>query len=486
MFYKLVKHKWFYIIISILLLGFWGLNYFVTLPFPGVLYWDYARHFQLSYLDSPFVLPLFIKLYSVLFGASALAFGYIKYLLMVATGAIVYAIGQKISGKKAALLCLLMFFSLPIMQKFFEHLDYHLLVIFLSSVILYFIASWHKTKARLNLYLGGVCLGLLLMTQFDSTFFVVSLMLASLCVSSYRKLWKLPAFYVSLILAGLVVIPFVVWQFNHNWLTLRYLSTSNNSGYDFSGFLSSLIDYIGSIALYFILMMAVLWKKGGLKHFTASSRFFFYVWLFCTLLFNVVFMHNAIRHTVLISANMALFLFLASDVYEVFPKATILVLVINGLITIGLITTNMTLMYQNNYLSFAKLLNPLIDKQTLVISNVTPFDNAPSYFSIMLKGQPEIYALKNAHLNLHNKGNPGVYLWQPTLKILMKEKPWHKVLFLTNEQTVPARLQAYVQCAKPRIITLDYRSQRSFRALMTHGWLNMHNTLYAYQCVKHH
>lgn len=481
-FEKIRKHYLIILLTLFLSIGFWILNYNITLPFSGVLYWDYARHFQAANIDSPYMLPLLIKLYSFVFGTSALAFGYINFLFFTITMVVLYAIIYPLYGKISALLGVVMFCALPVQAKFFEHLDYHLVVIMLFSFLILSLTYWQRIQTNKHLYLSGIFLGMMLMAQFESVILAASLMLASFCVKEFRILWCKPAFYLSLVIAFCFVVPFLIWQVQHQWLTLRYLLNSNGTPLDFSGFISSIWDYLGSVGLFMLLIIAVLIRTRWLKGLESNSQFFFYLWLFIFVLLSFMFMHNPILHTTLISANYALFLFLSATSYRLFPKLTIISTLLSLLVSLVYMTLNMIVSYSNNYLSFTPLIQPMVKAHTLIISNVSPFDNSPSWFSITLKDQPPVFALQDEKINFHNKGNSAVYLWQPPLKQLITEPKWQEVLVLTNTSALPARLQPYLHCQSPIPLTITIDVVYSIQQLLKTGKHKEDLTIYAHPC----
>jgi hypothetical protein len=477
----LKKHAFAYAILGFLALGFAILNAHMALPFPGVLYWDYARHFSLGYIDSPFGLPLFIKSYSFIFGYGPAAFGYINFLLFLLTSLFMYLGANALYDTKAARLVLIMSMALPVISKFFEHLDYHLLAIatFTASTLL--ISAAVKTGKKAYMLLAGISLGWMLVSQFECVILAGTLFIAMLCIKEYRALWRWPVTYVALGVSVLFVLPFVLWQWQHHFITLTFLKSSNAGGlgFDIPGFFSAVNDYIGSIALFFILFLVALFRFPK----EAVVRFFFLLFILLALALNFMFMHNPILHTTLISANIVLFFFLAGSVYKNFPRFTWGMTIVSLLVTVIFVPLNLILQYHTfNYLSFGKLLTPLIQSNTVIISNVVPYDNAPSYFSIELPGQPDVFALQEVPVNYNHKGNAAVYFWQPSLTDLQKTRQADPIVFLNNAATLPVTVQKVATCKAPIRLQSSFEKVNNISDFLHQGFQQGSSVIYAFEC----
>jgi len=476
------QHSLIYLILFAQLIIYWGINRSTPLPISGALYWDYARHLQFAYLDSPYMLPLIIKGYSLLFGTSAFAFAFLKFIFIIIITALIYATSYSGYGRKAALMSVVFFLILP--ANLYDHLSYHSAVTLFIACVLFCFTRWHATKRNIYIYFGGIFLGALLMTQFESILFVTSLAVTSLLVRSYRTIWRQPAFYLSLGIATLFILPFLAWQFSHHWITFTFLSASHNTNLSIGGFFRALLENIGDLGLFFFALPPLLIKLYRQCKLDDDSLLFFYLWLFYSLLLAVAFYDSSVRHDCFAGANVALSIFLGIYLLKSFPRYTLIAIVITAILYIAYLIINIYPLNKSQYAKIIPLAQPLIQAKTLVIADLSPADGMASWFAMQLLHQPEVYAYKPAKLELNHNGNPAVYLWQPSLANLLAQKTWSNIVVLTMSTALPPSLRKHLQCKKPLSLHTTIHRADSIGQFLSHGTHKKHLQIYAHQCNK--
>lgn len=186
-----------------------------------------ADHLAWGYKEVPPFIAFIAKISNLLFGSSLFA----ARIFTTICGALVVWLTGKITiefgGRQfaIALACLAMIFSPAFMASgylfqpvVFDQLWWVLVVWLLLKYI--------NTNSSKYLYLTGIAVGLGILTKYTMVFFAAALIIA-LCISKQRRvLWNkhvLGAIMVALVIA----LPNMIWQFNHHFPFITHLSAHN-------------------------------------------------------------------------------------------------------------------------------------------------------------------------------------------------------------------------------------------------------------------
>ncbi len=189
-------------------------------------YIDCARHMAWGYVDQP---PFSIAvLWAVLksLGDSILAIRLLPMLCGLAGIGLTWLLTLRIGGSRfGAALASLAWFSNPtfiIITNFYSMnaLD---MIFWLAGFLL--AVEWIRTRNdRLLLWLGGVA-GLGLLNKYSMGFWLLSFSIA-LLISQYRKTLLRPWIWGAALVALLLFLPHIIWQFQHGWPSLEFMQNA--------------------------------------------------------------------------------------------------------------------------------------------------------------------------------------------------------------------------------------------------------------------
>ena len=193
-------------------------------------YFRGAHTIALSYVDQP---PLFFWLSHAslsLFGTNTFGLRLPDVMLFSGTSFMLYLISRWFFSEKAGFYTVLIFnlSALYIIDGIWFQPDAPLL--FFWSVGLYLLVRLFFPKASLTckhqFYLWvalGVDMGLTGLSKYHVVFFVLGLLLFIL--TRERKVFKNPGLYLSAIICLVFFLPIFVWNYQHDWVSIRFQSS---------------------------------------------------------------------------------------------------------------------------------------------------------------------------------------------------------------------------------------------------------------------
>ena len=213
-----------------------------------------------------------VKLWPSLFGAFT----------FILVGKTVFSLG----GKVFALLLAWLPFVLDGYMRLFFLFHPNFLDVFFWTAMAYSIFRYIQTTRTSWIYIFGICLGLGVMSKYSVAFFGLSL-LAGLLLTRHRSVFLNKHLYFSLLLALLIFLPNLVWQYNHRFPVITHMKTLqeqqlqyvDTTGFIISQFLMNFpCVYVWIAGLFFVLFS----KKGS------SFRVFGWAYLFVIILLIVL------------------------------------------------------------------------------------------------------------------------------------------------------------------------------------------------------
>ena len=177
------------------------------------LYLAEGRHLVWGFEEAPPLLPFLgwisyvagnsfftVRIWGALLGA----------LTALVLGAMVYRLGGKWLAQLIAGLCFLLSAYLRIHILF----QPNILDVFFWSLIAYALVCFFQTQNNRWLYVAGVALGLGILSKYMIVVFVLSIF-AGILFTRQRQLLKNKHLWLSMLLALVIALPNIIWQFTH-------------------------------------------------------------------------------------------------------------------------------------------------------------------------------------------------------------------------------------------------------------------------------
>lgn len=231
------------------------------------LYLEQGHHLAWGYMEVPPMLSwlswlthllgdsfFWVKFWPSLFGAFTL----------VITCRMVVEMGGNIFAVFIAGLCIM--FTAYLRLHFLFQANF--LEVFWWSLSAYFIIRYINSKQIRYLYWIGFAFGCGWLSKNSVSFFIIGFA-AALLLTKYRSLFLNKHLYGAGLLALIIALPNLLWQYNHNWPLLHHMEELRETQLKFI----NPVDFLtGQVMMYFsaffIWMMGLIWlfTKGGKEY----------------------------------------------------------------------------------------------------------------------------------------------------------------------------------------------------------------------------
>ncbi|MEW5701660.1 MAG: glycosyltransferase family 39 protein [Candidatus Zixiibacteriota bacterium] len=185
-------------------------------------YWNYAQHLDWSYLDHPPMVAWIIGLGSAVFGATAFGVRIGAWLCWLLTAGFAFGLARELFGRPAATVMLFLVSVLPFFFGTALVMTPDAPVTAAWAATLYFLARACLRNDRAAWLGAGVSLGLGLLSKYTIALLIPATMLFMLWDAMARLWWRRPQPYLALALAGVLFLPVIWWNSQHDWVSFLF------------------------------------------------------------------------------------------------------------------------------------------------------------------------------------------------------------------------------------------------------------------------
>ncbi len=245
-------------------------------------YWEWSRRLDLSYYSKGPMIAYLIALSTFLFGDNPFGVRFLSVVFSFLSSFFIYKIGKKLISEKAGYIAGLIFQIIPLFSTYgvIFTIDSPFIFFWILAIYLFLLALEGRKIYWLIL---GITIGIGLLTKYTMAFFY-------LCMSFYLiknfnslilwdKILKNWIFYLSLLLSFIVFSPVIVWNYQHDWVTLKHTAGQAHVYEGLKISIKYFTEFIGSqllvvTPLVFILSLYFLFKP-SLLNLNPPIRWFF-------------------------------------------------------------------------------------------------------------------------------------------------------------------------------------------------------------------
>lgn len=242
-------------------------NYDLTLYIDEAYYWVWAQSLDWGYYSKPPVIAVLISAVTSVCGDSETCIRSIGILFYPLTALGIYATGRELAGGRVGLWAALLFFTMPAisLSSFVASTDVPLLLCW-SWALYLFIKALRDNSWGWWIALGLVG-GIGMLSKYNFAIFFISGLLLMVVAKQYRHNILSIRPWVTVLIAFLLFLPNLVWNFNNDFPTITH--TTEISGVldkslfhwdELTGFLISQFVVMGVIS--FACYVAVLTRSG--------------------------------------------------------------------------------------------------------------------------------------------------------------------------------------------------------------------------------
>jgi 4-amino-4-deoxy-L-arabinose transferase-like glycosyltransferase len=187
-------------------------------------YWVWSQRLAWGYFDHPPGVAFLIRLFTSLLGNHPWALRLPAVTAWLVCGGVIYRMGRSIfpDARAAGLLSVLVFASLPIMQVGF-HLVTPDAPQLLFTALAYQLVYRAVRLQRVDLWMyGGLAAGAALFSKYTGVLVPFAIFVALLLSTSGRRELRRPWPWIAGVLALLVFVPVIWWNYQHEWISFRF------------------------------------------------------------------------------------------------------------------------------------------------------------------------------------------------------------------------------------------------------------------------
>lgn len=261
-----------------LVLPFFLQNSFYQLHRDEYLYLAEGKHLAWGFMEVPPMMSIlawitnlfgggifWVKIWPALFGA-------LTFLLV---GRITLSLG----GKFFALLLAWLSFVLDGYMRLFFLFHPNFLDVFFWTLMAFTFFNFIQSQKNKWLYYFGISLGLGMMSKYSVSFYALSL-LAGIMITKERKIFLSKHFYYALLIALLIFLPNILWQYNHRFPVVQHMSELQDEQLKYNnaiGFIISQLLMNFPCVFVWIAGLVFAFRHKATKHFRIFGWAYFIV-----------------------------------------------------------------------------------------------------------------------------------------------------------------------------------------------------------------
>ncbi|MGV8123346.1 MAG: glycosyltransferase family 39 protein [Candidatus Xenobiia bacterium LiM19] len=196
-----------------------------TIPISGdeAYYYRWSNFLSPGYYDHPPMIAWMIAFFSYIGGATVSMVRMGSILAALIYSIVIYILTKEMTGSdRTAFIAGLFLLAIPYFAVDSTMATPNAPLILFWSLYLYLAHKALKTGSRTLWIVSGIALGLSLQSKLMALFLPFSFILFLLISKEHRRQLLKPDFYLSLLAAALVVSPFLIWNYHHNWENLGF------------------------------------------------------------------------------------------------------------------------------------------------------------------------------------------------------------------------------------------------------------------------
>jgi hypothetical protein len=202
----------------------------VDLYFDEAQYWAWAQELAFGYYSKPPLLAWLIATAELVCGSSEACVRAPAPLLHFATALLIFRIAQEMYGDEAGAFASLTYFFAPGIVFSSRIISTDVPLLFFWSLALFSFLQLRAGGKFQWCFVLGISLGFGLLSKYAMIYFLVSLAAAALLDRKTRMLLASPPAWTALIIAGLMLVPNILWNIENQFSTFRHTGDNMRGG----------------------------------------------------------------------------------------------------------------------------------------------------------------------------------------------------------------------------------------------------------------
>ncbi len=297
------------------------------LSFDEAQYWQYSRHLDLSYYAKGPVIAWLIAFSTWIMGDTEIGVRFFAPLFLLLSSVYMYKIAILIfNDARTAFVSAMLIQIIPLFSVYgvVMTIDPPFIFFWILSLYLFWKAAhvsqddvdvqsrFHESALFYWLALGGV-IGLGFMTKYIMVLFYICALAYILTSRELRHWLKRKEPYLSILLSLVVISPVLIWNMDHDWVSLKHTGghaeLSNGFSLSMQDFFEFLGTQIGLITplLFFTMIRGVINNRSS-KNASQGLKFLFWFWVPVLVFFLTKSLHGKVQANWAMVAYITMFL----------------------------------------------------------------------------------------------------------------------------------------------------------------------------------
>src|SRR5438067_5502165 len=239
---------WLFVFLGLLTLVRFALAVSYELSPDEAYYYLWSQHPALSYYSKGPGVAMTILASTSLFGANEFGVRFFSPLLALGTSLVTFFFARKLYGETIAIWAVLLLNCIPIFNVGAVVMTIDPLSIFFwaAAIWTFWLALEKSPKFSFWWPLTGLLIGLGFLSKYTNAMQLLSIVLLLAMTRKYRAEFARPGFYSLLAVFALSLIPVILWNNQHDWITMSHLRSRGGLDSRFALHPSELLEFLGA------------------------------------------------------------------------------------------------------------------------------------------------------------------------------------------------------------------------------------------------
>src|SRR3954466_13635800 len=197
------------------------------LSFDEAHYWLWSERLAPAYFSKGPGIAFAIRASTALFGDSEFGVRFLSPILGAATSLLLFYFTRKLFNERAAFWLVLGLNAIPLFNvgNLVMTIDPLSIFFWVAAMFTFWLALEKSANANGLWFITGLLIGLGFLAKYTNAFELISIVLVLGLAPRHRREFKRPGFYLLLFAFALCLVPPLIWNYQHTWITLSHLES---------------------------------------------------------------------------------------------------------------------------------------------------------------------------------------------------------------------------------------------------------------------
>src|SRR5437868_6388831 len=195
------------------------------LSFDDAHYWMWSEHLAPAYFSKGPGIAFAIRASTALFGATEFGIRFWSPVLGGATSLLLYYFTRRLFNERAGFWTVVALNAVPLFNvgNLLMTIDPLSIFFWVAAMYTFWLALERAERTTWIWTLTGLLIGIGFLCKYTNAFELISIVLVLALVPRHRREFKRPGFYFLLGAFAVCLVPPLVWNYEHTWITVSHL-----------------------------------------------------------------------------------------------------------------------------------------------------------------------------------------------------------------------------------------------------------------------